>query len=90
MQFATVDVDHWEAWSLLKVLQRMPVDNFEHYQNALIAHPIYVKACTSGAVYMIGDWVAQVCYCGRSSCSTVRLLSSERLILFSSWFSEMA
>lgn len=35
------------------------MDNWEGYSSSLRDNPVLVKACTSGIVYSMGDWVAQ-------------------------------
>jgi len=42
----------------------VPIDNWHAYQAVLATHPVITKACTSGLVYALGDWTAQV-YEGR-------------------------
>ena len=56
----TVDMDAWRGWSLGEIFFRIPLDNWDSYMASLLEHPILVKAVTSGSVYAIGDWVAQV------------------------------
>lgn len=38
---------------------RLPLDNWDGYIGMLRQNPVLVKACTSGIVYALGDWVAQ-------------------------------
>lgn len=47
-----------------KLLTRLPSDLLEDYGNAVKASPLFVKACTSGVAYLLGDVVAQA-YEGR-------------------------
>ena len=44
----------------MKILQMMPVDNWDRYMDTLKEYPITVKAATSGSVYVIGDVISQV------------------------------
>ncbi len=57
---ATVDLDSWRGWTPLEIFFRMPLDNWGEYMDTLTAHPIFVKAVTSGSVYALGDGVAQL------------------------------
>ena len=56
--FVQVDVDLWGQLPLVKILQMMPVDNWDRYMETLKAYPIAVKAATSGSVYVIGDVIS--------------------------------
>lgn len=56
----TVDMDAWRGWTPGEIFFRIPLDNWDSYMSELLEHPILVKAVTSGSVYAIGDWVAQV------------------------------
>lgn len=39
---------------------RVPIDNWQAYTGSLRDNPVLVKACTSGTVYALGDWMAQI------------------------------
>ena len=60
LNVVTVDMDHWDKWSLAKILARIPKDNWDNYMMALEQTPIQVKALTSGTVYVIGDILSQL------------------------------
>ncbi|CAM9574004.1 unnamed protein product, partial [Hapterophycus canaliculatus] len=54
-----VDSDVSRGWTAGEVIRRVPLDNWEGYSSSLRDNPVLVKACTSGIVYTMGDWVAQ-------------------------------
>ncbi|CAM9960796.1 unnamed protein product, partial [Discosporangium mesarthrocarpum] len=56
----TVDMDISRGWTVNEWLARIPIDNWMAYMDVLRANPVVVKACTSGIVYLLGDWTAQV------------------------------
>ena len=56
--FVEVDIDLWGELPALKILQMMPLDNWERYMDTLQQYPIAVKAATSGLVYIIGDIIS--------------------------------
>ncbi|CAM9610947.1 unnamed protein product [Chrysoparadoxa australica] len=56
----TVDSDISRGWTAGEVLLRLPVDNWLGYMGNLRANPVMVKAITSGTVYAIGDFTAQL------------------------------
>ena len=58
--FVEVDVDLWGKLPFMKILEMMPVDNWDRYMDTLKEYPIAVKAATSGSVYVIGDVISQV------------------------------
>lgn len=55
----TVDSDISRGWTLHELLTRLPGDNWASYSTFLSAKPILTKAITSGAVYALGDALAQ-------------------------------
>eukprot|EP00968_Pinguiococcus_pyrenoidosus_P028556 scaffold7946_cov267-Pinguiococcus_pyrenoidosus.AAC.2 len=59
-KFVLVDSELWRGWTLQEVLLRIPIDNWNEYTSVLHDRPIFVKACTSLTVYMIGDLLAQL------------------------------
>ncbi|CAM6120594.1 unnamed protein product [Calypogeia fissa] len=60
----TVDHDYWHGWTLVEILQYAPVHNWFAYEDMLKVHPVVAKMIISGAVYSLGDWIAQ-CYEGK-------------------------
>lgn len=60
----TVDSDYWHGWTLYEILRYAPLHNWTAYEDALKTNPVLAKMMISGAVYSIGDWIAQ-CYAGK-------------------------
>ncbi|RVX08562.1 Peroxisomal membrane protein 2 [Vitis vinifera] len=60
----TIDHDYWHGWTLYEVLRYAPEHNWVAYEEALKTNPVLAKMAISGAVYSIGDWIAQ-CYEGK-------------------------
>lgn len=56
----TVDMDLWRGWTWGEVLLRVPADNWNGYMSVLHDAPVLVKACTSLAVYVLGDIASQL------------------------------
>mmetsp|Transcript_2269 Transcript_2269/g.3229 ORF Transcript_2269/g.3229 Transcript_2269/m.3229 type:complete len:324 (+) Transcript_2269:42-1013(+) len=52
-------LDSSRGWTTGEVLFRLPQDNWQGYLDVLRAHPVFVKAVTSGSVYALGDYTAQ-------------------------------
>lgn len=50
-----------QGWTLYEVLRYAPEHNWVAYEEALKTNPVLAKMAISGAVYSIGDWIAQVC-----------------------------
>ncbi|XP_020597819.1 uncharacterized protein LOC110037501 [Phalaenopsis equestris] len=60
----TVDSDYWHGWTIYEILRYAPLHNWAAYEDALKTNPVLAKMMISGAVYSIGDWIAQ-CYAGK-------------------------
>lgn len=60
----TIDHDYWQGWTLYEVLRYAPEHNWIAYEEALQKNPVLAKMVISGAVYSLGDWIAQ-CYEGK-------------------------
>ncbi|PKU80728.1 uncharacterized protein LOC110114095 [Dendrobium catenatum] len=60
----TVDSDYWHGWTLYEIVRYAPLHNWTAYEDALKTNPVLAKMMISGAVYSIGDWIAQ-CYSGK-------------------------
>ncbi|XP_031090526.1 protein SYM1-like [Ipomoea triloba] len=60
----TIDHDYWHGWTLYEVLRYAPEHNWNAYEEALKANPVFAKMVISGIVYSLGDWIAQ-CYEGK-------------------------
>ena len=48
------------GWTWYEVLRNIPQDNLAAYQSAVFAHPLPVKAMTSGVAYTLGDFTCQL------------------------------
>lgn len=55
----TVDADISRGWTFFEILSRVGEDNWSDYTSFLTSSPVLTKAITSGAVYAIGDVLAQ-------------------------------
>jgi len=55
-----VDSDISTGWTWYEILRNIPEDNLNAYQQAVFAHPIPVKALTSGVAYTLGDFTCQL------------------------------
>jgi protein Mpv17 len=60
----TIDHDYWHGWTLYEIVRYAPVHNWTAYEEALKTNPVLAKMVISGAVYSLGDWIAQ-CYEGK-------------------------
>ncbi|MCT6644442.1 Mpv17/PMP22 family protein [Staphylococcus aureus] len=60
----TIDHDYWHGWTLYEIVRYAPVHNWSAYEEALKTNPVLAKMVISGAVYSLGDWIAQ-CYEGK-------------------------
>ncbi|GLJ34723.1 hypothetical protein SUGI_0698730 [Cryptomeria japonica] len=60
----TVDHDYWHGWTLYEIVRYAPLHNWAAYEEALKTNPVLAKMVISGAVYSLGDWIAQ-CYEGK-------------------------
>ncbi|KAH9289452.1 hypothetical protein KI387_033569, partial [Taxus chinensis] len=60
----TIDHDYWHGWTLYEIVRYAPVHNWSAYEDALKTNPVLAKMVISGAVYSLGDWIAQ-CYEGK-------------------------
>lgn len=51
------------AWWLLsaETLIRLPWDNWDSYEVGLLEHPIVTKTAINVGIYLLGDWLSQVC-----------------------------
>lgn len=73
----TVDHDYWHGWTLYEIVRYAPVHNWTAYEEALKTNPVLAKMVISGAVYSLGDWIAQ-CYEGKQlfEFNRIRMLRS--------------
>jgi len=55
----SVDVGITRGWTAAEIAERVPIDNWRSYTDVLNMAPLRTKALTSGAVYAIGDVIAQ-------------------------------
>lgn len=60
----TIDHEYWHGWTLYEIVRYAPVHNWTAYEEALKTNPVLAKMVISGAVYSLGDWIAQ-CYEGK-------------------------
>lgn len=44
-----------------ETLIRLPWDNWDSYESGLQEHPIITKTGINVGIYLIGDWLSQVC-----------------------------
>ena len=58
-QVLTVNTGITRGWSPEEVAYRVPIDNWQTYNDILNMAPIQTKAVTSATVYTIGDIIAQ-------------------------------
>nr|GLL34767.1 protein SYM1-like [Ipomoea trifida] len=58
----TIDHEYWHGWTLYEVLRYAPEHNWNAYEEALKAHPVFAKMVISGIVYSMGDWIAQALF----------------------------
>lgn len=42
-------------------MMRLPWDNWDSYESGLQEHPILTKTAINVGIYLIGDWLSQVC-----------------------------
>jgi len=73
----TIDHDYWHGWTLYEIVRYAPVHNWTAYEEALKTNPVLAKMVISGAVYSLGDWIAQ-CYEGKQlfEFNRIRMLRS--------------
>lgn len=58
-KIATVDIGIMDGWTLEEMIRRIPVDNWNDYNEFLAGAPVLTKAITSATVYAIGDFLSQ-------------------------------
>ncbi|CEM08092.1 unnamed protein product [Vitrella brassicaformis CCMP3155] len=58
--FLRVDESIYRGWTTSEILMRAPLDNLNVYMRMLHDDPVVTKGLTSGVVYAIGDWTAQM------------------------------